>query len=69
MDVNTKNKIRKRGRPVGSSHDKILHMRVSDEFFRALDAVRREMAGEPTRSDAIRHLVEQARKAGKKKAR
>lgn len=35
-------------------------MRVSDNFLRSVEAARKEMQGKPSRSEAIRLLVEQA---------
>jgi hypothetical protein len=46
------------GRPPGRIHDQILQMRVSDEFLATVDAWRRKQDDEPSRSEAIRRLVE-----------
>jgi hypothetical protein len=46
------------GRPPGKIQDSILHMRVSAQFIRVLDDWRRQQPEEPTRTEAVRRLVE-----------
>ena len=40
------------------THDKLLQMRVSEEFLRLVDDWRRQQPDIPSRSEAIRRLVE-----------
>lgn len=40
------------------THDKLLQMRVSEEFLRAIDEWRRQQDDLPSRSEAIRRLIE-----------
>jgi hypothetical protein len=56
MKVNTKNT--KRGRPLGQTQDRPLQMRVSDAFIKAVDDWRRIQPDLPSRTEAIRRLVE-----------
>ena len=38
----------------------ILHMRLATEYLRMLDAIRRDEADIPTRSEMVRRLIERA---------
>lgn len=69
MDVNTKIIAMKKnvGRPQGVSQTHQLQTRVSLEFLAKLDSWRRDQPDLPTRTEAIRRLVEQA--LGGKKAK
>lgn len=40
------------------THDKLLQMRVSEDFLRLVDDWRRQQPDIPSRSEAIRRLVE-----------
>jgi hypothetical protein len=40
------------------THDKVFQMRASEEFFRQIDQWRREQPDIPSRSEAIRRLIE-----------
>jgi hypothetical protein len=51
---------RKPGRPAGRVQDVPMQMRVSGEFIKALDDWRNAQPDRPSRSEAIRRLVEQA---------
>jgi metal-responsive CopG/Arc/MetJ family transcriptional regulator len=53
------------GRPPGKIQDSHLHMRVSDEFLKAVDKWRAKQEDLPSRSEAIRRLVEMGLKAKK----
>jgi hypothetical protein len=46
------------GRPPGRLQDKQLQMRVSDEFLRAVDQWAEKQQDHPSRTEAIRRLVE-----------
>jgi len=48
------------GRPPGRLQGRIFQMRASDAFLKSVDAWRRKQPDLPTRSEAIRKLVEQA---------
>jgi metal-responsive CopG/Arc/MetJ family transcriptional regulator len=48
------------GRPPGRIQDRIFRMRASDTFLKSVDAWRRKQPDIPTRSEAIRRLVERA---------
>src|SRR5262245_855068 len=50
------------GRPPGRIHDRPLQMRVSDDFVKGIDRWRSRQSDKPSRSEAIRRLVEQALK-------
>jgi len=54
-----------RGRPAGVAQDRILHMRVSAEWLALVDAWRGRQPVIPSRSDAVRALVEMAVRAGR----
>jgi metal-responsive CopG/Arc/MetJ family transcriptional regulator len=51
------------GRPPGRIQGQILHMRVSSDFLKAVDKWRAKQEDKPSRSDAIRRLVELGLKA------
>ncbi len=53
------------GRPPGMIQGRILHMRVSPEFLKAIDKWRKKQITKPTRSEAVRRLVELGLKKGK----
>jgi hypothetical protein len=55
------------GRPPGRIQDRIFRMRASDTFLKSVDAWRRKQPDIPTRSEAIRRLVEQALAASKRR--
>ena len=55
----------KRGRPPGKIQSEILHKRTTPQFLRAVDKWRRQQDEKPSRSDAIRRLVELGLKAKK----
>jgi hypothetical protein len=57
---------RPRGRPTKKAQDRPFQMRVSDDFFRAVDEWRRGQADLPSRAEAIRRMVEIAAKTKKK---
>ena len=46
------------GRPPGRLQDKQLQMRVSDEFLRVVDEWAEKQDDRPSRTEAIRRLVE-----------
>jgi hypothetical protein len=48
------------------THDKVFQMRASDEFLRQIDQWRREQLDIPSRSEAIRRLIELGLEAAKK---
>jgi hypothetical protein len=57
------------GRPPGRIQDRVLQMRVSDEFIESIDEWRRKEPDLPSRAEAIRRLVElglQAKRKGGK---
>ncbi len=56
-----------RGRPPGLVHDRLIQMRVSGEFIRSVDDWRRQQDDLPSRTEAIRRLIEQALQGGKKR--
>jgi hypothetical protein len=58
--VNTKTdkKQKKGGRPRGRSQDRPLNIRVNEAFYVQLDEWRARQPGHPSRSEAIRLLVE-----------
>jgi hypothetical protein len=58
MAVTTKAK--KLGRPPGKVQDRALQMRVSEQFLRTIDDWRRKQPDLPSRTEAIRRLVEKA---------
>lgn len=49
-----------RGRPAGVKHKHPIQIRASDEFVAAIDDWRRQQPDLPSRSEAIRRLVEKA---------
>lgn len=51
------------GRPAGRIQDRALQMRVSDAFIKSIDKWRAEQEDEPSRTEAIRRLVEIGLKA------
>lgn len=55
------------GRPAGKIHDRILQMRVSDDFLEAVDKWAARQLDEPSRSEAIRRLVELGLRASTKR--
>jgi hypothetical protein len=61
MSVNTEVK-RGRGRPAGRNQDKILHMRVGDEFLAKLDSWRERLPDQPGRTEALRRALDIAAK-------
>jgi hypothetical protein len=63
------------GRPPGRIQDRIFRMRASEAFLKSVDAWRRKQPDLPTRSEAIRRIVEHAlgpspanRRSNKRKA-
>jgi hypothetical protein len=46
------------GRPPGRIQHRLFQMRVSDDFLRAVDRWRSKQEDEPSRAEAIRHLVQ-----------
>jgi hypothetical protein len=50
------------GRPPGKIQDRILQMRVSDDFIESVDKWATRQPDNPSRSEAIRRLVELALK-------
>jgi hypothetical protein len=64
MDVNTEmaKATKKKGRPPGQTQERQLQMRVSVEFLKHLDDLRRAEADLPSRTAMIRRLVDQALK-------
>jgi hypothetical protein len=60
--VNTKSekKEKKMGRPRGRSQDRPLNIRVNSAFYAQIDKWRERQPDKPSRSDAIRTLVEWA---------
>lgn len=46
------------GRPPGKIQGRILQMRVSDDFIESIDAWAARQPDRPSRSEAIRRLVE-----------
>jgi metal-responsive CopG/Arc/MetJ family transcriptional regulator len=62
MSVNTKiaEMAKKVGRPAGRKQDRPFQMRVTDELLARVDDWRRMQADMPSRSEAIRRIVEQA---------
>lgn len=67
MDVNTEMQkvTKKKGRPPGQTQERQLQMRVSVEFLKGLDDLRRAEADLPSRTVMIRRLVDQALKVKK----
>lgn len=51
------------GRPPGRIQDRPFQMRVTEDFLRSVDEWRAEQDDEPSRSEAIRRLVELGLKA------
>jgi hypothetical protein len=51
------------GRPPGRVQNRPFQMRVSNEFLRSIDKWRRQQQDRPSRSQAIRQLVELGLKA------
>ncbi len=51
------------GRPPGKIHDRILQMRVSDDFIEMVEQWANRQPDKPSRSEAIRRLVEIGLKA------
>jgi len=47
------------------THDKVFQMRSSEEFLRRIDDWRREQTDIPSRSEAIRRLIELGLEAAK----
>jgi hypothetical protein len=64
MDVNTEMQkvTKKKGRPPGKAQEHQLQMRVSVEFLKGLDDLRRAEMDLPSRTEMIRRLVDQALK-------
>jgi hypothetical protein len=58
MELITKVNVLPMGRPPGLVQDRLLQMRVSDEFIAVVDAWRAKQPDVPNRSEAIRRLVE-----------
>lgn len=50
----------KKTKPLSQQHTKQFLMRASDEFLQKLDDYRRQQPDLPSRSEAMRRLVEQA---------
>jgi hypothetical protein len=48
------------GRPPGRTYNRTFQMRVSDDFLKLLDAWRKRHPDRPSRTEAIRELVEYA---------
>jgi hypothetical protein len=46
------------GRPPGRIQNRLFLMRVTEEFLETIDEWRTKREGEPSRSEAVRHLVE-----------
>lgn len=69
MDVNTKisNMTKKAGRPLGRKQDRLVQMRLSEEFITKIDEWRRHQPDLPSRTEAVRRMVEQALSQGKKR--
>jgi len=55
----------KPGRPPGKIQSEILHMRTTPQFLRAVHKWRRQQDDKPTRSEAVRRMVEIGLKAKK----
>jgi hypothetical protein len=51
---------KKVGRPPGSKQDRPFQMRVNDDFLALVDEFRRGESDMPSRSEAIRRIVEQS---------
>jgi hypothetical protein len=60
MSVNTKiaKTTKNVGRPAGVIHDRPFQMRVNDEFLALVDSWRKAQPIMPTRTEAIRQMVE-----------
>ena len=56
---------KKRGRPPGRLHSEEFRMRVAPDFFEPIDAWREAQPDKPSRSEAIRRLVEDGLKANR----
>jgi hypothetical protein len=67
MGVNTNitDMAKKVGRPKGAIQDRLIQMRVNDQFIRGIDDWRRQQADLPNRTEAIRRLIESALQRGK----
>ena len=53
------------GRPKGQLNDRLLQMRVSEEFLELIDDWRGKQRPIPGRTEAIRRLIESALQRGK----
>jgi|HubBroStandDraft_5_1064220.scaffolds.fasta_scaffold418292_1 hypothetical protein len=64
LDVNTEMQkvTKKKGRPPGKAQEHQLQMRVSAEFLRDLDALRKAEDDLPSRTEMIRRLVERGKR-------
>jgi hypothetical protein len=70
MPVNTEITVMAKktvGRPPGRTMPRPFQMRVDDEFIAKIDNWRRQQPDFPNRTQAVRHLVDQALSAGRKK--